>query len=162
MSDQAVLLVAEDLDNDRLLIRRAFQLSNVMNPMFFVYDGEEVVAYLKGEGRYGNRDEFPLPTILLLDLKMPKLDGFEVIRWIRQQKEFATLRIVVLTSSQDMRDVNHAYELGANSFLVKPIDFERFMQVAAAIKGYWLWLDKTPVIDRPRRQLQLGRKSAES
>ena len=150
MLDQALILVAEDLENDRILIRRAFQQANILNPICFVKDGVEVIEYLQGEGRYANRAEYPLPGLLLLDLKMPKVDGFEVITWIRQHKHLSALRIVVLTSSPDLPDVNKAYELGANSFLVKPVDFKRFTDISRAIKGYWLWMDKAPGLLRPQ------------
>ena len=149
MSEHAVILVADDRDDDRLLIQRAFSKAGVVNPMMFVHDGEEAIAYLKGEGKYSRRDEFPLPSLLLLDLKMPKADGFDVLTWIRGQKELSALRIVVLTGSDEMRDVNKAYELGANSFLVKPLSFERFTEISNAIRGYWLWLHKTTDISRP-------------
>src|SRR5438105_2858307 len=120
MSEYAVILVAEDREDDIILIRRAFARARVVNPIHVVRDGEEALAYLKGEGKYGNRREYPLPELLLLDLKMPRMDGFEVLRWVRSQPDLRLLRVVVLTSSEDVRDVNLAYQLGANSFLVKP------------------------------------------
>src|SRR5262245_1735495 len=123
--EKDTILLAEDDDNHVALIRRAFQKAGLINPIQVVHDGEEAIAYLKGEGAFANRAEYPLPTLLLLDLKMPRKNGFEVLRWIRQQPTLAALRIVVLTSSQDIRDVNQAYQLGANSFLVKTMDFVR-------------------------------------
>src|SRR5882762_10353741 len=113
MPDHAVILIAEDSEDDIVLIRRAFEKAKVLNPLHFVRDGAEAMAYLKGEGKYANRAEFPLPELLLLDLKMPRVDGFDVLRWIRQQPGLSTLRVVVLTSSEDIRDVNVAYRLGA-------------------------------------------------
>jgi CheY-like chemotaxis protein len=162
MSEQAVILVAEDRDDDRVFIRNAFEKANVVNPLHFVRDGEEAIAYLKGEGKYARRAEFPLPSLLLLDIKMPKVDGFEVITWIRQQKELSPLRIVVLTSSEDLPDVNKAYGLGANSFLVKPLDFERFVDITRAIKGYWLWLDKPPDVTRALQKWERDRDASQS
>src|SRR5436190_15241380 len=144
MPDHSLILLVEDREDDILLIRRAFIKGNVLNPLQVVRDGDEAIMYLAGEGRYANRSEFPLPDLVLLDLKMPRTDGFEVIRWIRQQPGFSTLRVVVLTSSQELKDVNLAYQLGANSFLVKPVDFERFIEMSQAIKGYWLWMSKAP------------------
>ena len=126
--------------------------------MHFVHDGEEAIGYLKGEGKYSRRDEFPLPTLLLLDLKMPKSDGFDVLTWIRGQKELSAIRIVVLTGSDDEGDIDRAYSLGANSFLVKPLDFERFTQISRAISGYWLWLDRAPSATRPPRESTPGRE----
>ena len=149
MSEQSVILLAEDRADDVLLIRRAFLKGNIINPLFVVRDGEEAQAYLSGEGKYSNREEYPVPDLLLLDLKMPRMDGFEVLKWIRAQPGLKTLRVVVLTSSEEMRDVNEAYQLGANSFLVKPIDFEHFVKVSQALRGYWLWLNKSPETFRP-------------
>src|SRR5437016_14158370 len=106
MPDQAIILLAEDREDDVLLIRKAFSKANISNPLQVVRDGEEAIAYLSGEGKYSNRDEYPLPDLFLLDLKMPGKDGFDVLRWVRQQTGLSALSVVVLTSSEDMRDVN--------------------------------------------------------
>jgi len=148
MSDQALFLLIEDTENDVLLIQRAFIKAKILNPLLIVKTAEEAVAYLQGEGRYSNRAEFPLPELILLDLKLPGMDGFDFLRWIRRQEGFATMRIVVLTSSDLMRDVNLAYQLGANSFLVKPVDFERFVEISQALNGYWMWMSKAPDANR--------------
>ena len=124
LPEQAVILLVEDRTDDVLLIQRALTRAGVKNPFFVLRDGEEALAYLHGTGKYADRDEYPLPDIMLLDLKMPKMDGFEVLQHVRQHKNFRALRIIVLTSSEDIFDVNKAYELGANSFLVKPLEFE--------------------------------------
>ena len=149
MSDQAVILLAEDGENDILLTRRAFAKAGLLNPLHIVRDGAAAIAYLKGDGPYANRAEYPLPDLLLLDLKMPQKDGFEVMRWIRDQPSLRGLRIVVLTASDEIRDVNLAYQLGAASFLVKPVVFEHFVEVSQTLKGYWLWMSKAPEISRP-------------
>ena len=143
-----VILLAEDNDDHITLILRAFRKGSLINPIFVVKDGEEVIQYLRGVGKFENRDEYPLPSLLLLDLRMPKMNGFEVMEWIRQHPFFKPLRIVVLTTSEDMRDVNRAYQLGANSFLVKPMDLSGFTAIADAIQGHWLWLSKAPEISR--------------
>jgi CheY-like chemotaxis protein len=148
MVDCGVLLLAEDREDDILLLRKAFAKANLLNPVHLVRDGAEVIAYLTGEGKYANRIEFPLPDLLLLDLQMPKMNGFEVLTWIRQQPNLRALRVVVLTSSDRIQDVNLAYQLGANSFVVKPMDFDQFVEVSRAVKGYWLWLSKAPEILR--------------
>jgi CheY-like chemotaxis protein len=148
MADTALILLAEDRDDDVILIRRAFKKANILNPLHVVGDGEEAIAYLKGEGQYANRAEYPLPDLLLLDLKMPRQSGFEVLSWIRQEPHLSGLRVVVLTSSDEIRDVNRAYQLGANSFLVKPVDFEQFVSVLHAIQGYWLWMSRAPHVTR--------------
>src|SRR3989442_15961776 len=124
MPESPLILIAEDDENHVLFIRRAFKKAQLLNPLVVVPDGEAAIAYLKGEGQFANRAEYPLPELLLLDLAMPRKDGFEVLRWLRQQPGLSALRVVVLTSSDQMRDVNLAYKLGANSFLVKPIDFD--------------------------------------
>lgn len=157
MSDHALFLLIEDNPDDVMLIRRAFQKSRVVNPVHVARNGEEAIAYLSGEGRYRNRVEFPLPALVLLDLKMPGMDGFGVLKWIREQPGLSLLRVVVLTSSDSMRDVNHAYQLGANSFLVKPVDFDRFVEISQALSGYWLWLDRAPDVSRPY-ELPIARK----
>ena len=147
--DCDVILLAEDNDDHVMLIRRAFRQSGLVNPIHAVQDGEQAIAYLKGEGRYANRDEYPLPCLLLLDLKMPNKNGFEVLEWVRSQPAFAALRVVVLTTSGEMRDINRAYQLGANSFLTKPVDFRDFVQLTSAVKGYWIWLSRAPELERP-------------
>lgn len=144
MSEQALFLLVEDNEDHVVLIRRAFAKSKVLNPVQVVRNGEDAIAYLEGTGRFSNRDEYPLPAVVLLDLKLTGLDGFDVLRWIRQQAGLRALRVVVLTSSSEIRDVNLAYQLGANSFLVKPVDFEDFVRVTQALQGYWLWTDKEP------------------
>ena len=148
MSEHGVILLAEDDEDHVLLIRHAFAQADLGNPLFVVWNGEEAIAYLSGTGKYSNRDEYLLPDLLLLDLKMPRVDGFEVLKWVRQQPGLAPLRILVLTSSNELRDVNRAYQLGANSFLVKPLDFQDVIQLSKVIQKYWLNRSKTPEISR--------------
>jgi CheY-like chemotaxis protein len=146
--EQAVILVAEDREDDILLIQRAFAKGEIENPLFVVRDGDEAISYLSGIGKYGNRAEYPLPDLLLLDLKMPRVDGFDVLRWVRQQPGFSALRVVVLTSSDQIRDVNTAYRLGANSFMVKPTDFENVVEMAKTLRSYWLQMSRAPEVSR--------------
>lgn len=150
MSDRALILLVEDNADDAALLRRAFIKARVMNPLHLARTGEEAIAYLGGSGKYANRSEFPVPSLVLLDLKMPGMDGFDVLRWIRQDPVLKGLRVVVLSSSDDMRDVNTAYKLGANSFLIKPADFDRFVEISQALNGYWIWLNKAPEIESNR------------
>src|SRR5437773_1951820 len=149
MPEQAVILLVEDREDDILLIRRAFRKGYINNPLQVVRDGDEAIAYLSGEGKYSNRAEYPLPDLILLDLKMPRIDGFEVLHWIRRQSSFASIRIVVLTSSDAISDVNRAYALGANSFMVKPLDFQNVIEMAKMLKTYWLRMNKAPEAARP-------------
>jgi CheY-like chemotaxis protein len=164
MSEQALFLLVEDNEDHVALIRRAFIRSKVVNPVQVVPNGEEAIAYLKGTGRFSNRAEFPLPALILLDLKLTGMDGFDVLRWIRAQPTLRAIRVVVLTSSNAIKDVNLAYQLGANSFLVKPVDFDDFVRVTQALQGYWLWSDKAPEVSRPRQpdKLKNGPGSAVS
>src|SRR5437667_6439061 len=143
MTDQPTILLAEDSDDDILLIRTAFTKANILNRLQIVRNGEEAISYLKGEGRFANPVDYPLPGLLLLDLKMPGKNGFDVLRWVRQQPTLSALRIVVLTSSDSIRDVNLAYRLGANSFLVKPVDFNHFVELSSFIADNWFQWNRT-------------------
>jgi len=149
MAEHAVILLAEDEEDYVLLIRRAFAQAQIPNPLHVVWNGQEAIAYLKGEGKYANREEYPLPDLFLLDLKMPRVNGFEVLKWVRAQPGLAPLRVLVLTSSDEIRDVNEAYKLGANSFLVKQLDFQDFAQLSRLIQEFWLKASKTPETFRP-------------
>jgi CheY-like chemotaxis protein len=149
MAEHAVILLAEDEEDYVLLIRRAFEQAKISNPIHVVWNGQEAIAYLKGEGKYSNREEYPLPDLFLLDLKMPRVNGFEVLKWLRAQPGLAPLRVLVLTSSDAIRDVNEAYKLGANSFMVKPMDFQDFTQLSRLIQDFWLKASKVPETHRP-------------
>lgn len=137
MRSDPVILVAEDSENDVLMLRRAFKHLNISAPLQVVPNGEEAISYLEGAGEFGNRQEYPLPDIILLDLKMPRKNGFEVLKWWRNQKHLAAMRIVVLTTSDEIRDVNEGYRAGAASFLVKPLNFEEFRNTIYAMVEYW-------------------------
>src|SRR6267143_3130800 len=143
MREEQIILLAEDREDDILLIRRAFEKAGFGNRLQVVRDGEQAVAYLTGQAEYADRTRHPLPDLLLLDLKMPRMDGFEVLKWIRQHPALSLLRVIVLTSSEQIRDVNLAYQLGANSFLVKPLDFENLLELGKAIQQYWLGFNRT-------------------
>lgn len=141
MNNLGTILLAEDREDDIRLIQKAFERGHIDNPLVVVRDGEQAINYLAGVGRFSDRATYPLPALLLLDLKMPGTDGFEVLTWVRTQPELRSLRVVVLTSSEEIRDVNRAYQLGATSFLVKPLDFENTVAMAETIKDYWLRLN---------------------
>ena len=133
------ILLAEDNEDHVLLIKRAFLQARLLNPIQVVGDGVEAIAYLNGSGKYADRAAYPMPGLLLLDLKMPNKDGFQVMEWIRSQPALRDLRVVVLTTSDHIFDVRRAYELGANSFLTKPVELRDFVQLGPAIKGFWVW-----------------------
>ena len=147
MNHDAFLLV-EDNENDILFVRNAFTKANVLNPVVAVKNAEDAMAYFMGIGSFKNRDEFPLPSLVLLDLTLPGMSGLDFLKWLREQPGFGRTRVVVLTGSTLLRDVNEAYQLGANSFLTKG-DFEKFVEIANALSGYWLWMDKAPETHRP-------------
>jgi CheY-like chemotaxis protein len=143
LRDQFILL-AEDDPNDVLLIQRAFQKAGLRDVLKVVRDGEQAIDYLSGHGPYANRERFPLPFLLLLDLKMPCIDGFEALQWIRAQPELKRLLVVVLTSSNLQADVDRAYDLGANSYLVKPVEFEEMVHMIQRFEAYWSEINRTP------------------
>jgi CheY-like chemotaxis protein len=144
--------LAEDNEADVLLLERAFKHAGVDVLLHVVPTGEQAIAYLQGDGKYARREEFPVPDLLLLDLKMPLANGFEVIEWVRAQPRLATLRIVVLTTSEQVLDIDRAHRLGANSFLVKPVSFEDFKVMIRSLSDYWLQLSRTPHSSRPARR----------
>jgi len=131
-SEQQILLVENNQD-DVLLIMRAFQRAGVKRRVQAVTTGMDAIAYLKGDAPFGDRAKCPLPSLVLLDIKMPGMDGFEVLRWIRRQSEFFGLCVVMLTNSDHISDANQAYHLGANSFLVKPLDFQNAAELARSL-----------------------------
>ena len=142
--EQRLMLMAEDDDNDVFFVERALRQAQITHPVRRVRNGEEAIAYLRGDGQYRDRDQFPLPQFLLLDLKMPRKNGFEVIEWVRQQPGLKRLPIVVLTSSREDPDVNRAYELGANTYLVKPVKFENLVEMVKALNAFWLDFAQAP------------------
>ena len=144
---EGVILLAEDDPNDVLLIQRAFQRSLVANPLQVVRDGEEALAYLSGQGLFADRERHPLPVLMLMDLKMPRKSGLEVLEWVRRQPGLKRLPIVVLTSSNQNPDINRAYELGANSYLVKPAGFDSLLELVKNLDMYWLILNEKPELD---------------
>lgn len=143
LKDQFILL-AEDDPNDTLLIKRAFQMAGLGEILKSVRDGEEAINYLRGVDEYADRSRFPLPFLLLLDLKMPATDGFEVLQWLHSQSDFRRLLVVVLTSSNLQADVDRAYDLGANSYLVKPVEFNEMVNMIRRFEAYWAEINRFP------------------
>lgn len=137
-TDYTILLVEDD-QNDVLLIKRAFQKVNIANPIIVLGDGEQAIAYLAGREPYAKRS---LPILMLLDLKLPRKSGHEVLEWLRQQQRLRRLPVVVLTASSESSDVNRAYDLGANSYLVKPVTFDALVEMVKTLNMYWLILNK--------------------
>jgi len=138
------VLVAEDDPSDVFLLRRAFSVAGVSAVLHFVRDGQEAIDYLCGEADFANREAHPLPDLLLLDLKMPRLNGFDVLLWLRQQPGLKRLPVTVLTSSDQPQDVNRAYDLGANSYLLKPHNSHELSELVQRVQKYWLELNLRP------------------
>jgi len=150
MNGAYTVLLAEDDSNDVLLTQRAFQKAGIANPLRVVTNGEEAVAYLSSESPYGDRQKHPLPALLLLDLKLPRKSGLEVLEWLRGQPGLKRLPVVMLTSSKETSDVNRAYDIGANSYLVKPVLFDSLLGMVKSLGLYWLTLNKGPEIPDER------------
>lgn len=146
MYESMPTLLVEDDYNDILLIQRAFRKANVHLPLSIVSDGDEAILYLQRKGKYADADRFPLPSLIILDLKLPRRSGLEVLAWIASQPNLRRLLIVVLTSSQESIDLDRAYDLGANSYLVKPIDFQDFVSLVELVDAYWFKLNQRPRI----------------
>ena len=131
------ILLVEDNEDDIFLFKRTLKKAKITNPVQVARDGEKAIAYFKGAGEYVDRERFPLPFIVFLDLKLPYLDGFEVLTWIRQQSELDAVVVVILTSSDEARDHQQAYSLGARSYLVKPPDPHDILEVLDSLNSFW-------------------------
>jgi CheY-like chemotaxis protein len=132
-----VLLVEDDL-NDIFLVKRAFKIARVQNPLQVATDGLEAMSYLRGDGRYGDREAYPLPKLVVMDIKMPRKSGFEVLEWIKMGSHaLRRIPVVIVSSSEDPNDINRAYELGANAYMVKPVDYRAVEHLFNSITQYW-------------------------
>jgi len=141
---RATILHVEDDSNDALLFQHACRSAGMDVNLQVVSDGEEALDYLKGSNKFQNREEHPFPNLVVLDLKLPCLNGFEVLAWMRHEEKLRRVPVVVLTSSSHQGDVKRAYDLGANSFLIKPIAFDILVNLAKGIDQYWLSLNQGP------------------
>ena len=137
------ILQVEDDANDVFFLQHAMTKAGVPNPILVVSDGREAIEYLKGAGKFADRGKFPLPCLVLLDLKLPHVMGLEVLRWIRE-KSGLTLAVVLLSASGDDADIASAYRLGANAFLVKPTQANKLVEMAKAIQDFWLTHNTMP------------------
>jgi len=139
---EKIILLVEDNPDDVQLTRRALQKNNIANQLKVVHDGVEAMDYLLSAA--GGDDSSPLPTVILLDLKLPRMDGLEVLRRIRANEQLKRLPVVVLTSSKEQQDILKSYDSGANSYIRKPVDFEQFNDAVRQLGLYWLLLNETP------------------
>jgi len=142
VSDLDTILLVEDNLDDLELIKYAFAKAGIANTLVSVTDGDLAVSFLSGKGAYTDRAQHPLPSLVLLDLKLPKRSGFEVLRFLRGQGSTRHTPVVVLTSSNQREDVERAYELGANSYVVKPVRRDGLLEVAKALDAFWIKLNQ--------------------
>ena len=154
------VLVAENNDDDFFILYRSFQ--ETTGRLYRVHDGEQAIEYLSGLGRFCDRQMYPLPQALLLDLKLRGKNGFEVLQWIRGHSALRTLIVVILTASSDPEDIRRAYDLRANSYLIKP-SFERYAAMARVFEAFWLKINHPPVLpltdeERQGRELTFVRR----
>ena len=148
MSDKVILLV-EDNPDDEALTLRALRKNNIMNEVLVARDGAEALDYLFAMNKYAGRDVTDWPAVVLLDLKLPKVSGLEVLRKIRSDERMRSMAVAILTSSKEEQDVAESYNLGVNSYVRKPVDFAKFVEAVKQIGLYWLLLNEPPI--PPRR-----------
>lgn len=145
---KAIILLVDDNEHDVFLIQRALKKSNVSAEIVVAWDGVEALDYLLGTGKYAGRDLNEMPTVILLDLKMPKVDGFEVLRQMRKDPRTKYLPVVILTASKEEVDIANSYALGANAYVGKPVDFDEFANVVYQLGLFWLSMNESPPVKR--------------
>jgi CheY-like chemotaxis protein len=138
------ILLVEDETPDAMLLLRGFQKADVLNPVVHLTNGDEALAYLAGIREYGNRTQYPLPALILLDLKLPGMTGIQLLQWMRVQGEIRRIPVVVLTNDDNPDTIDAAYDLGANSYLVKPGNSADIGRMVQAIQRYWVKLNEPP------------------
>lgn len=144
MSIDNTILLVEDNPKDVFLVQRAFRKAQIVTPLHVVSDGDAAIHYLSGKAPYNDRVAHPLPVVVLLDLKLPRRSGAEVLSWIRQQPHLRRLPVVVLTSSREYTDVNHIYDIGANAYIVKPPDFDQLVDILKTLNLHWITYNEKP------------------
>lgn len=145
MATQRPILLVEDNPDDEALTLRAFSKNQIKNPVVVTRDGVEALDYLFGTGSHAGRDLSTMPAVILLDLKLPRIDGLEVLRRIRADARTSLVPVVILTTSKEQQDIFEGYNLGANSYIRKPVDFEKFIQAVGQLGLYWLGLNEPAV-----------------
>jgi len=146
---QMLILLVEDREDDVILFKRALRIAGITNPVFAVRDGAMAARYLAGVGPFRNQSEFPLPGLMVLDLKMPGMSGFELLCWVREQPGLHCLRTIILTSSDDADDVVEATQIGANAFVTKPAEFSGYIELARIVGDHWVLESACPQSVRP-------------
>jgi CheY-like chemotaxis protein len=147
------ILIAEDDEDEALLLEHALKAIGISNPVLMVDNGEHAIAYLKGEGQFADREAFPLPAVLITDLKMPAVDGFELLEWLRHHPRFAIIPTLVFSNSSEPQDVQRAYGLGANAYLVKPPEMEQLEALMRTTFEFWALCARVPLA--PDRQIRM-------
>ncbi|HWJ30501.1 MAG TPA: response regulator [Flavisolibacter sp.] len=143
MNEPIDIILAEDNHNDAEMTMRALKKNNIVNNILHLEDGEEVLDYVFATGPYAGRNMENIPKVILLDLKMPKVDGLEVLRKIKSDERTKIIPVVLLTSSKEDKDIMEGYRLGVNSYIVKPVEFENFVKAVSEIGLYWLLINQT-------------------
>jgi CheY-like chemotaxis protein len=138
LNPNATILLVEDEPSDVFLMKRALKGAQISNPLQVANDGQEAINYLSASGKYADRSQFPVPSIIFLDLKLPYKNGFEVLTWIRSQSHLVQTLVMVLTSSSEERDIAQCYKLGARTFLVKPPTPAMLLELMISLKDYWV------------------------
>ena len=153
MKEQFTILLVEDDENDLLLIQRAFKKHFVESSLFTTRNGHEAIEYLSGHDGFKDRLKHPFPDVVITDLKMPKMSGFELLAWIEDHQEFRVIPTIVMSASSEERDVARAYDLGANTYMVKPSDFDTLAEMVKLIRDYWAMSIKPNVKVKPKLAL---------
>lgn len=151
MSNEKTILLVEDTEDDVVLALRALKKSRILNEVAVARDGAEALDYLFCQGAYADRDMDAVPAVILLDLKLPKVDGIQVLQRMRADERLKYIPVVILTSSKEQEDLLNGYKFGANSYIRKPVDFEQFAQAVQQLGLYWLLLNEQPPL--PRRSV---------
>lgn len=144
MSTEHTILLVEDNPKDVFLVQRAFRKAEIITSLQVVNDGDAAIQYLSGSAPYTDRALHPLPVLVLLDLKLPRRSGAEVLDWLRQQPGLKRLPVVALTSSREYADVNRVYDLGANAYIVKPVDFNQLVDILKTLNLHWITYNEKP------------------
>jgi CheY-like chemotaxis protein len=142
----STILLVEDSPDDVFFMKRALKQAGVTHSLQVAHDGQAALDYLSGEGPFANRGEFPYPSLVLLDLRMPRVPGFEVLKWIRDRVQFDCMPVIVFSSSKEERDIQKAYGLRANAFLVKSPDPKHLAEMIKAVAGFWLHFNEVPAL----------------
>jgi CheY-like chemotaxis protein len=148
MAMSQTILLVEDDDNDILFMKMAMEKSGIPNPLQVATHGRQAMEYLQGLDKYANRETYPLPCMVLLDLKLPYVPGLEVLRRIRQDPVLKDIIVIILTSSQEASDVDQAYDIGTNAYVVKPPNIDKLQNLIEAIKVFWLDFNMPPRVAR--------------